>query len=258
MTTLQHGTVLVRPSLSMTFQPEAWNDPDLVKHVNCFAYALNEPRTAFPFVGNAIKPSRISPEKREEHDRLISSFRKISNGHISYDLQLRFHGMERIRKHQFDPAKRHIFAFSPYLGHFFRLDGNKKWSHKNGSNPAKNTDHKGNIIDDLETAAIGLPPIPDKDAWKKRDLAYYFQKLDEIEREKKRSLSEETVLGRMALRVSDYIESYKEQPPEIKMPFLRFDASEILYYAVPEDGIAISTNLGKFDYLCETADRLGL
>jgi hypothetical protein len=141
----------VMPSLSMAFDPASWNAPDVVNRVNCFAYALNDSSLGWPYLEQIRHLSEL--EGRDPNPSLYAQIIRRNFNRTKSEiesLKLQFGGLERIRQHQYEPDKRHIIAFSSAHRHFYRLDGDKTWSHKFASLPASPHDDEGCVIVNLE------------------------------------------------------------------------------------------------------------
>ncbi len=238
----EYKTIAVKPSLSMTFQPEAWNGQNIVRKVNCVAYAFNAQEIGFPFIWNMRRKTRLTAADKTAEEHYTCAFSKVTNSVISNDIRMRFAGLEPIRKHQFDPAKRHIIGFSPNMNHFYRLDGNNLWSHKNGVQPAVNTDDDGNLITDLDEAQLGLPEQSCREERRKRELAHYLRHAAALDQLRLKDEKMRTITGRFSLALRDKIFTVNSLGDDISMPHLSYDNTKIYYYALPEDGLHVIPN----------------
>lgn len=118
----------VYPTVPLRFEPELWNDPRLVDHFNCYSYALNTQDHGWVWLGGWKDPV----------------------------VWLQRDGFEIIREHAFAPDKHHIAAYHTREAHFYRLDGDRTWSHKMGSSPAVRTDKCHRSITSLCNAVYAL------------------------------------------------------------------------------------------------------
>lgn len=154
-------SLIIQPKLSMAFQPEQWNAPDVVGQNNCLAYALDEFGLGWPFKNFR---AAFDPALHRLRDVFLkrAEGQRMRNAHY-FGILFRLAGFERIRPNQYDPSTRHIIAFSPLRDHFYRLDADGTWSHKPGLSEASNRDDKGNIIESLERSEMKRLPIWDNE-----------------------------------------------------------------------------------------------
>ena len=128
------------------WEPDAWNNSDIIKYNNCYAYFLDDPidsRVSKPQPGYyGIGKSEIKKRNKEqgkysscdEMDKRILS----DNSHIyKIDEEL--------------PCKKNFYkgflAISPGNDyHFYRQDSSGLFSHKRGNKPVTNKDSDGNLI----------------------------------------------------------------------------------------------------------------
>lgn len=211
----------VAPKLSMSFQPEAWNGQGTVREANCLAYSLDEPALGWPLLSSLRNTKELSGEK--DFSGYRTKIRK--NTRISDAIRAKLHftlaGIEIIRPHTYTPAERHIFAYAS--GHFYRLDGDNTWSHKNGDMPATNRDSKGHIIENLESSFFCKQTASsDKAAeWiRKEEIISHVRTSPNFSQEKK---MEHIYILRLMQRAA-----------------ARKTVSDVLYLSLPKEGIFVN------------------
>lgn len=218
---------IIKPKLSMQFEPDWWNHRDRITSSNCLAYALDEPSLGWPYLN-------FQSATNSEYNELRSIFMERSNIKSSLYHNILFYlaGFERIRSHQYDPHKKHIIAFSVSMGHYFRLDADKVWSHKPGMSEARNIDDSGNIIYNLENSYFFHQNI---DALKKdHALGFlgfrteYFNRLSNQQRE--------STTDQIEIDFLQLIQSILCRQPD----FYCAPNEDILYFALPSEGIDIT------------------
>ena len=153
----------VKPSLSMQFDPAPWNDPAVIEHRNCVAYALNAPRAGWVWGNTAVVEPNKSPEEsfaRVEslqlkfQDRIIKAEHSLTPVEVEMVLY-RVQGFKGVSQSQIDPAHHHVIGVDVASEHVYRLDGDGTWSHKNGAAPATDIDNSKKKITDLDSADLG-------------------------------------------------------------------------------------------------------
>jgi len=135
-TSLASIPVEVKSTSAPPYEPDYWNDPNIVSCNNCYNYGCNirtdnyaQPGYAHgvshsldcPSVGNAAKADGLTDTVKEK---------KCS-------------GCTHLVALVIDP-------YTDY--HWYRLDDTGRWSHKPGPSPATNLDASGNLITNPETA----------------------------------------------------------------------------------------------------------
>lgn len=204
----------VLPKLSMIYNPAAWNETRLLTKGNCLAYALDHPELGRPYL-NSLRPvtsleKDISPVIQE---RLNKS---------SPQLRMLFSGLVRIHPHAYSPQTHHIIAFSKTMGHFFRLDGDGIWSHKQGATEATNKDSSGHVLTCLERANFDIRPFDHR--------AFYVRTaraMNQIRDDQTYSrFGRQEVLQRQRAMIKEF-SSFSS------------DDSKIAYFTLPPQGIAV-------------------
>lgn len=148
------------PSLNMAYNPRLWNGEDIRRQFNCYAYALNTKKEGWASLHGSLSNNRKAWEFLTAS---CAGLDMAKESQASAIVWLMLDGLEPIRKHQYAPDEAHIIAYDVEDLHFYRLDGNKEWSHKPGANYATNRDERGKAILDLETAKLkGRIPRPDE------------------------------------------------------------------------------------------------
>ena len=148
------------------FNPAIYNSPDVVAHINCYAYALDEPGLGFPWLGY-MRFRNYARHFPEDMERLIVAntvYRRRRLGTLcseweKADALLHVDGLERVSPPKILPdGNNHTIALIPfYHNHFYRLDSNGIWSHKPSMLDAINTDKEGAKLTDLnEQIVLGL------------------------------------------------------------------------------------------------------
>ncbi|HEY8191576.1 MAG TPA: hypothetical protein VIG74_04060 [Alphaproteobacteria bacterium] len=134
--------VALVPSRAMIFGAGDWREPEIRENTNCYAYALNEPRTgnAAPGSLRCVIDSGLDPEFYSPN---------------LFRILLKADGLEAVED-PFAPGQegQHLLAFAfraaAHPGgpdfHVWRMDGDGSWSHKEGTDAPKNTDESENPI----------------------------------------------------------------------------------------------------------------
>lgn len=214
---------LVLPSLSMKFNPGPWNAPGVIRRTNCMAYGFNAPHLGWPMEQN-VRRKRLIGFSDPSLFLTRSNLPQIKSA-TKASLALIFGQLERVRQHQYCPSRRHIIALAPLMAHFFRLDGDKIWSHKNGSAPATNLDLSKRPITDLETANFGkyIRDMPEE--WRAATLQSAIE------------------FSQAVAADEDFSEEYKQEIAQCMQEFFAAydmgDHGSIQYYALPEDGVYV-------------------
>ena len=226
-------TVIVTPKLSMKFNPEPWNAPDVIGQNNCLAYALDEFGLGWPFLN-------FSSVENLHLNRLRTLFQARTGrpkDTTYYAMLFRLAGFERIRSHQYSPDKRHIIAFSHARDHYYRLDGDGTWSHKAGQSPARNRDDIGNVIHSLEDAVMRRMPNWDyerENEERELNLALYRNRYQDMITENAQLSSEE----RREKGIEDEFQIALKLIQRNKKPIVP-TRDEIIYLALPPEGVGI-------------------
>lgn len=138
------------PTQTPDYDPQAWSS----WHQNCYTYALNIPEHGWGRPGQLMRPYN-------ERSALVWDY-DVSKAISYFDTLLKQDGLVRIDDP--DPALyAHILFLCLYLDpdiedqdfHFYRLDSNGTWSHKEGQATPSNQDYSGKIILSPETCDHG-------------------------------------------------------------------------------------------------------
>lgn len=203
--------------------PSLWNNPNKVETANCMAYALNREDIGWAMPSMQSLGYRNFPYNTEGLKNIYNNTRALSGSLRASILLLQFAGLRRVKKHSGDPAKQHIIAFNGY--HFYRLDGDGNWSHKNGIHPATNRTVNGEVISDIDTLHT-----PTK------------KYCPDIYREDRDTISLIAQGSNINPRKEGYIAEYRLLYNHFRQNAGRVNAGEVVYLSLPPEGFFISTN----------------
>jgi hypothetical protein len=142
------GSLLGKPlavfkPLKTDFNPAAWEDARVVENTNCYAYALNCPQMGWARPGNLR--SLFNPRYGIE----LITVENIRNF-------MKNDGLEELSETEALSSSLNALALrisdrSDY--HFYRLDSNGLWSHKQSYLDPSSDDDRGDVIKNPRTAA---------------------------------------------------------------------------------------------------------
>lgn len=125
------------------YNPNAWNQPGLIKTNNCYAYVLNNLRSR----SKKPQPGRFAGiVKKNNYNSCKETFNRVKKDNPDV-YKIEPNGMCK------DGYYKGFLAMDPGKDyHFYRQDSDNYWSHKPGKNKATNLDSSGNRIVDPRTA----------------------------------------------------------------------------------------------------------
>jgi hypothetical protein len=141
--------LIVTPSLSMRFNAQEWNAPDIVRGTNCYTYALNAPQLGPRNIGCAANTDRAWELMLSADFGDVDCLRQLARDDGLLP-------MERLS--QFNPARNHVIAVfgGRYRDetedgfhtdfHCMRMDGDGTWSEKPGDDPAINRGGRNEVL----------------------------------------------------------------------------------------------------------------
>ena len=144
----------ILPSLRLKFNQKAWNFFPLQGETNCYAYALNEPRTGWARPGNLSSMGSI-----------LFPLVPISTSKIRKCLLK--DGLLEITEKEALSGKFHAVALRIYPQtdfHFYRRDSSGLWSHKMGQTAVRRLDDDNRLIKNPRLAT----------SWRYSEFGGYF------------------------------------------------------------------------------------
>lgn len=154
--------ILVKPSKNRVFEPEKWNAQENIGLIKCFAYAVNAPELGGAYSelmsiqarDEFVLSQNVSAETlRNEFSK--QGYEKFSINDFSglFNAKADAAGLKKIDFDSYKPSPEdHIIAIHHLKQHYWRLDSDGTWSHKDDVKPATNKDDSGNVIANLEEA----------------------------------------------------------------------------------------------------------
>ena len=142
------------------YRPEMWNNAAVQPSHNCFSYALNmiEPksvqRCGAAQDGHLLLPG-VKPPVPEEYRRRRHERFQCNIMHPLLSEQLQKAGFHAVPRRQACPEGFYKVAFTVSSGdnyHWYRMDPDGYWSHKDGGMPASRVDASGKPITDPAAA----------------------------------------------------------------------------------------------------------